>query len=231
MKKFILTSIFCTFAIINNSSAAENVQTLPAQENACAGFEKIRPRLRLRSSYGRLRYNRDYDTLNLGLMSEREGLKEDGMFTAGFSTVDFDWSVSLNTVSRTSGDVICVIPASVEVFLGYQNPTIYLSSDLDDKTCQYQTVLRHERQHQQINIMVLDYYLPKLKQHFEENLKVLKARAVESEKDIDRTVDEMNETYVENIRDIVNRFQITLQLEQKRLDTRENYTYESGLCR
>ena len=144
--------------------------------------------------------------------------------------VDVDWSVSLNTVSRSINGRICVIPASVDVFIGYRNPVIYISNDIDEGTCTYEVVLRHERQHQQINVSVLDYYLPTLKKGLKEQLAVLQTRGANADEDTDVITDDMNADYANAIRPLINRFQITLQNEQQRLDNRQNYQYESGLC-
>lgn len=251
MKKTVLTSLFCICAFLNRAAAVENVsadttmpsglpmeqaaaQVQPVEEkkkDPCKRFHGLKPVLRLRSSYGKLSYNYDYDRDNLDIMAERNRLSEEGMFTAGLSLVDVDWSVSLNTVSRSVDGHICVIPASVDVFIGYRNPVIYISNDLEQGSCPYQVVLRHERQHQQVNIVVLDYYLPMLKKGFTAELPVLKARVVGDDEDTDSVTDDMNADYAEAIRPLINRFQITLQLEQQRLDNRENYQYESRLCR
>lgn len=254
MKKTVLTSLFCIYAFLNQAVAAEDTAVgdimpenppaenkVPAEnkpsaaeeikKDPCERFQRIKPLLRLRSSYGKLSYNYDYDRDNLDIMAARNQLAEEGMFTAGLSLVDVDWSVSLNTVSRSVGDHICVIPASVDVFIGYRNPVIYISNDLEQGSCPYQVVLRHERQHQQVNIAVLDYYLPVLKKGFAAELPVLKARALKEGEDTDSVTDDMNAEYAEAVRPLINRFQITLQLEQQRLDNRENYQYESRLCR
>lgn len=245
MKKTVLTSLFCIYALLNQAAAVEKTavplpdEAVPSAEEGkkekkstpCKRFQGLKPVLRLRSSYGKLSYNYDYDRENLDIMAERSRLTEEGMFTAGLSLVDVDWSVSLNTVSRSVDGHICVIPASVDVFIGYRNPVIYISNDLERDSCTWQVVLRHERQHQQVNISVLDYYLPILKKGFEEQLPLLKARVLKENEDTDDATDEMNAEYAEAVRPLINRFQITLQLEQQRLDNRENYQYESRLCR
>lgn len=241
MKNLVLTSIICIFSIINGIKASETVETAvvsdekiaPEKEatNPCERFSAIKPQLNFRSSYGELTYNHDYDQENLDILSEQGITKEEGMFTAGLSLLDVDWSVSLNTITREVGEHTCVIPASLDVFVGYRNPVIYISSDIEEGTCEYKLIKRHEQQHQQINVSVLEHYLPTIKKAFEDELSVLKARVIDGEKTSDDITDEMNSDYVFAVRPTVNRFQITLQLEHKHLDTRENYEYESNLCK
>ena len=241
MKNLVLTSIICIFSIINGVNASETVEdaiveeekTVPEEKvvDPCERFYVIKPQLNFRSSYGELTYNHDYDQEILDILSEQGITKEEGMFTAGLSLLDVDWSVSLNTITRDVGEHTCVIPASLDVFIGYRNPVIYISSDIEEDTCEYKLIKRHEQQHQQINVSVLEHYLPTIKKAFENELSVLKAKVVEDDKTSDDITDEMNSEYVFAVRPIVNRFQITLQLEHEHLDTRENYEYESNLCK
>ena len=241
MKNLVLTSIICIFSIINGIKASETVDNVVMPEendslkqeikDPCERFYGIKPQLNFRSSYGELTYNHDYDQENLNILSEQGITKEEGMFTAGLSLLDVDWSVSLNTIIREVDGHTCVIPANLDVFVGYRNPVIYISSDIEEGTCEYKLIKRHEQQHQQINVSVLEHYLPTIKKAFEDELSSLKARVVDGEKTSDDITDEMNSDYVFAVRPIVNRFQITLQLEHKHLDTRENYEFESNLCK
>ena len=226
MKNLFLTSIICIFASLN-SAAAQNA--LPAADG-CARYESIRPKLNLRSSYGNLSYNYDYDSENLDIMAARNNIHESGMYTAGLSLVDIDWSTSLNTIARTVGDTTCVIPASIDVFVGYRNPIIYISNDIDKNSCRYEMVMRHEHQHQQINIAILEYFLPIIKQELQKALSVVKVREVQDDEDSDKVTDDMNNDYAEFLRPLISRFQATMENENRRLDNRENYQYESQVC-
>ena len=47
----------------------------------------------------------------------------------------------------------------------------------------------------------------------------------------DAATEEMNGEYIRLIRPLVNDFKATLLYEQKKLDNRENYRFESGICK
>ena len=209
---------------------AQEKSTGFSADNPCAKYTRT-PKLRLSSSYGKLKYDFQHSSSQLRRMSSKKNHpQESGTFMSGLSLIDMDWSVSMSVITKTIDDYKCIVPAAVDVFIGYRNPTIYISNDVARNSCVYNVVMRHEQQHQQINIAVLDHYLPMLKQGFQEKLSELQAIPLEEGKRVSDMTDELNFEYAESIRPLVNRFQITLQLEQQNLDTRENYENESNIC-
>ena len=222
MKKTYLTSIFCTFAFIlsHNTFAA----------NDCAYFSKP-PVVRLRGTYGKLKYDNTHNTLQLSAIASRNKLREINMFAAGLADISVFWQVKLRTQFYPRKDYECAVAESIDIVFGYRNPVIYISKDLKPDTCLYNVVLRHEQQHQQINLEVLDFYLPTLKKEFIKQASVLKARQILPHEDSKAVTDEMTQIYSEAIRPIIERFQISLQIEQNRLDNFKNYSYEENLCR
>lgn len=222
MEKKFLTSIFCTFAFFlsHNVSAADE----------CASLAQ-RPVVRLRGTYGKLQYNNTYNTLQLSQIASRNNLREVNMFAAGLADISVFWKVKLQTKFHPFKDYECAIPESIDVLFGYRDPVIYISKDLKPDTCLYNVVLRHEQQHQQINLEVLDFYLPTLKKEFTKVASVLKPRKVLPHESSKSVMDEMTKIYSDAIKPIINRFQITLQIEQNRLDNIKNYRYEENLCR
>lgn len=222
MKKTVLTSIFCTFAFFLTDNAVA--------QNRCAGLNE-RPVVRLRGTYGKLKYITDYDSKQLDELSKRTELRESNMFAAGLADIKVYWTLKMQAKTRRFKDYECVIPVSVDILFGYRDPIIYISKDLKPESCQYNIVLRHEQQHQQINLEVLDFYLPMLKQEFKKIAQEIPPQEMELHGDSDEALTKINKSYSEAIKPLVNRFQITLQIEQKRLDNYKNYKYETNLCR
>ena len=222
---FILTS--CIFAFSNAAFSQE--APADAETNPCAQYTKS-PKLRLRSSFGKLRYDFDHSESQLRVMSRKQHQMHDDMHMSGLSLCDMDWSFSLSSMTKIIDDKKCVIPTSVDVFVGYRRPVIYINKALSPDSCTYKVVMRHEQQHQQINVAVLEYYLTTIKSELEKALTYIQAQPLkEGEKSSD-VADKLNMKYAEIIRPIINRFQITLQIEQQKLDNMENYLKESQLC-
>ena len=228
MKNLYLTSIFCICAALNSAQAADAAGDGAA--DPCAEF-RYSTRLNMTTSYGKLNYNYDYDR-SLTLLGQKYGLVEPGMHASGLSLFGIDWSVSLNTVARVgAGDTICVLPTSLDVFIGFREPTIYIDNGLKKDGCRYNLVLRHEHQHQQVSIAALEYFMPRIRAEIQKALPVVRPRAVASLSATDAATEEMNGEYIRLIRPLVNDFKATLLYEQKKLDNRENYRFESGVCK
>lgn len=229
MKNLYLTSIFCICAVLNSARAADAAGGTAA--DPCAEF-RYSTRLNLTTSYGKLNYNYDYDSRSLTLLGQKYGLVEPGMHASGLSLFGIDWSVSLNTVARVgAGDTICVLPTGLDVFIGFREPTIYIDNGLKKDGCRYNLVLRHEHQHQQVSIAALEYFMPRIRAEIQKALPVVRPRAVASLSATDAATEEMNGEYIRLIRPLVNDFKATLLYEQKKLDNRENYRFESGICK
>ena len=227
MKNLYLTSIFCICAALNSAQAADAAGDGAA--DPCAEF-RYSTRLNMTTSYGKLNYNYDYRSLTL--LGQKYGLVEPGMHASGLSLFGIDWSVSLNTVARVgAGDTICVLPTSLDVFIGFREPTIYIDNGLKKDGCRYNLVLRHEHQHQQVSIAALEYFMPRIRAEIQKALPVVRPRAVASLSATDAATEEMNGEYIRLIRPLVNDFKATLLYDQKKLDNRENYRFESGICK
>ena len=229
MKNLYLTSIFCICAALNSVQAADAAGDGVA--DPCAEF-RYSTRLNMTTSYGKLNYNYDYDRRSLTLLGQKYGLVEPGMHASGLSLFGIDWSVSLNPVTRESaGDAICELPTSLDVFIGFREPTIYIDNGLKKDGCRYNLVLRHEHQHQQVSIAALEYFMPRIRAEIQKALPVVRPRAVASLSATDAATEEMNGEYIRLIRPLVNDFKAPLLYEQKKLDNRENYRLESGICK
>ena len=226
MKKIYLALIICIFAYMTLFGRIEKASAA----GLCTEYRPQSVKLVLSSSYGKLRYNHNYNNSKLAAMAASHNLGQVGMYTAGLSLADIVWTLSLDTVSYNSGDSVCIVPVKVNVFVGFQDPTIYISSELPKNSCQYQVVLRHEQQHQQINTVLLDYYLPILKQKMEQKLSVLKMQIIKRGQDKDAMVEKMNNQYMAAVRPLIDDLKQILNTEQRRLDTRENYQYETKIC-
>jgi len=201
-----------------------------AENNPCIGRHPL-PDLKFNIKYGKLHYDTTYSRSQLEEMASYYNLHEKGMFTAGLSVSDINGQVQLRTVYEQVGDVICVIPVTVEVNLGYRRPTIYIVNDLSPDSCEYKVVLRHEQQHQQISVMALEHFVPQMRRAMEANLSAVLPRAVASEAAADAEIAVMNEEYWNLFVPLLEQFKSSLLKEQQKLDNRKNYEFESTLCR
>ena len=149
MKKLFFILTFCIFLGLGN------FVSVAAETDVCATL-KAEPEIEFTTSYGKLKYDFGYN--------------EQGLFASGLAVVGVNWEVSLNTISRVVNDTdICVVPTSLNVFIGYQDPTIFISNQLLPGSCEYNVVVRHEQTHHQINTAALEYFIPSLRRSVQKN--------------------------------------------------------------
>lgn len=223
MKKlfFILTLFFLIFCIAFPSSAA----------GSCAKY-KVAPEIEFTTSYGKLVYDKNYSRRQLTVLGEQYGIVEHGLFASGLAIIGVNYQVSVNTISRVEGDnIICVIPTSLNIFIGYQKPTIYISSDLTPESCEYNVVLRHEQTHQQINTAALEYFIPKLRQASEVIARNVNPIEVDTPRKIDVATQDLIKAYARQIEPLIEFFKNELMQEQGKLDSQSNYQLEGDLCK
>lgn len=222
MKKlfFVLTFLFLTCQLPKANAS-----------DVCLSYKKM-PRIEFSTSYGRLMYDTNNNRRQLTKLGEKYGIIEHGLFAAGLATIGVNYQVSLNASAQSApGGNICVVPEVVQVFIGYQEPTIYISNDLQRGSCEYNVVLRHEQTHQQINVTALEYFIPKLKQASAAIINNVNPMSVQREDQIEPAIQELIQTYTNRLEPLINFFKSELIKEQAKLDSPENYKLEGGLCR
>ena len=184
------------------------------------------------SSYGKLIYDQSNNQRQLTQLGEKYGIVEHGLFASGLATVGVNYQVSIDaTAQMLENGKYCVVPEKIKVYIGYQNPTIYMASDLREGSCEQNIVKRHEQTHQQINITALEYFLPKFQKSVRAILKGIEPQLVNSEEQIEPSIQSQTEVYLKKIEPLVNFFKAELLKEQGKLDRTENYQFEGNLCR
>ncbi len=229
MKKifFILTILnFLTFKI----SVAQIERTDTDFKSLCKNVETS-VKLNFYTSYGKLRYDNSYSRSNLTQLGKNMGMFEEGDLASGLALVDIASEYELSTSSRKMvNNAICIIPQELSVYIGFQNPVIYLAQDLIPDSCLYNLVLRHEQIHQQINVNALEYFIPLIYQRVKLITKNMKPMYVGSEHQIKSGTNEMTAFYAKQINSLVAEFKQEIIEEQRKLDNRDQYTLESNIC-
>lgn len=222
MKKlfFILTSVFFLLTAARISFAGD-----------CANV-KSTPSIKFTTSYGKLKYNTSKSNHQITAIANQYGIVEQGVFASGLATVNVNWEISINTLGKIISDYnICVVPTSINIHIGFADPTIYLSSKMASDTCEYKVVLRHEQTHQQINKTALDYFLPLFQQAIYKIVAQIPPAHVTNISEIDQATADMTQVYNKKISPLIEVFKNELLAEQGKLDNASNYRFESRLCK
>lgn len=139
-----------------------------------------------------------------------------GLTVAGFDT-RFETTFSYREAQPFG---YCVALAEAKVSLGYEDITVYVSSEYPQGSCEYDTILAHEQEHVQINRNILRTYKPKFQQAF--------ARVLASKKVIfAQRKDEARSAYLlelqHQFKPVVTEMLTTRNLENGAIDTQDNY--------
>ena len=130
-----------------------------------------------------------------------------------------------------NNDSACIIPQELSVYIGFQNPVIYLANDLTKDSCLYNLVVRHEQVHQQINVNALEYFIPIIYDRIKIIVQNMRPMYITSKHKIKSGTNELTIFYAEQINKLVEEFKQEILLEQRKLDNRKQYTLESDICK
>lgn len=230
MKKifFILTILnFIYIDTVFAQSAPNNAELKRICEHLA-----IEPTLVFYSSYGKLEYNKQYTRQNLTQLGKNMGMFEEGDLASGLALVDVASEYELNTTIRKMvNNAVCIIPQELNVYIGFQNPVIYLAKELKENSCLYNLVLRHEQVHQQINVNALEYFIPLIYDRVKIIVKNMKPVYIKSEKETKAKANEITAYYAQQINQLVEEFKQEILIEQRKLDNKQNYQLESDICK
>ncbi len=227
MKNFFYTLFFFTFTFIP-LCRAENV----LNERCLPFIEK--PKVTIVAEYDALKYDHTKVAKTLLRMHKKEygGNIDNGYEIHGLATYDLGTTLDFSLTKKTFNDgVTCFYPTNINLIVGIKNPTIYISRSLKKGTCAYEVALRHEQTHQQINIEVLEQYLPKIKENL---IKAVKKYAVTARPKDDVSFELLQQglqkKYLEAIDPVIQEIEQEIKQEQMYLDNAENYDFEQSLC-
>ena len=221
----ILNFIFTTQTVAQTVSGGVSLKTI------CETVP-VNVNLKFYTSYGKLEYNTSYSKKHLTRLGKNLGMFEEGDLASGLALIDIASEYELNTSSRKMNNgAVCLIPQELSVYIGFQDPVIYLATDLEPQSCLYNLVVRHEQIHQQINVNALEYFIPLIYKRVKQITTQMKPMYILSEKQIRTATNEMTSYYAQQINQLVEEFKEEILHEQRKLDNREHYKLESEICR
>lgn len=220
MKKLFFILTILTFGLFIKTALAFDCQKL-----------KKTPKIEFLTSYGKLTYDSSKTQKEITSIAQKNKILEKGLFAAGLSTIQVSWEINVNTIAEVINEnEICVIPEAIEIFIGYQDPKIYLANNLTPNTCHYNIVLRHEQTHQQINKSTLEHFLPYFHKAANKIASELSIEKVSNVSQISKATQKISYQYSREMSPLIKFFKKQLLTEQYKLDNEENYNYEADLC-
>ena len=136
-----------------------------ASASACPSPKKAaKASLELRA--GEVGYVHDLDTAGIReVVNDLQGyVAGPWHLPLGLTVADFTLRYETSFYYRKAqGGGHCVALAEARVSVGYDDITVYISSDYPEGSCEYQAILAHEQEHVEINRQVLKAHEDKLK--------------------------------------------------------------------
>ncbi len=198
--------------------------------NACRGLD-FAPKLVFTSSYGDLNYDLSKNKEYISSLAIKHG-QEENFVAGGLAMATLEMSVNFKAEVKYKKETdVCITPTEVSVFIGFQDPTIYIANHLKEGECRFYVTLRHEQAHMQINKKTLEYYLPDFKKGLQRMIENIKPLNIGNINDVNQANEYINQQYYSEIKKLVTRFNEILAQEHRRLDNKENYAYEATLCK
>ncbi len=191
----------------------------------------VNPAIKVNYSFGKLSIDKSKDVNEISEIAKSFNLAEHDTFTRGLATANVKYDISIQTAAHPIGiKQFCIVPADIKILISLENPTIYLANNLQEGSCDYNIVLRHEKTHQQINKTALEYYLPIFKASVTNLAKKISAVPVNDMSKIEEATKNLTESYSNKIAPFVDFIKNEIAKEQAKLDNKANYQYEDDLC-
>ena len=196
----------------------------------CADYP-LTPKITLYSSFGKLKINEEKNTKQITEISKKLNIHENNYLLSGLTTSN----IKLNVITKTSGflsknNKICIIPENIDIYLTIDSPTIYISKDIKSNSCEYNLTKYHEITHHLINIKTFEYYLPLFKIAAEKTIKQIPATIISNPNNINEATTNLSKQYSKQLSIFVNFINQEMQKQQKFLDSKENYEFETKIC-
>jgi hypothetical protein len=158
-----------------------------------------------------------------GAKSSKRGWKPIGLT---LTELKFRMNISVSTVSRSDGRH-CATVAAVKATLGYEKITVHVDKRYRRGSCQYRSVLEHEKEHVSIFRGVLDRYAPKVERRLVQAATGLKPITAGSPQQAANKLQNALQRRVEPLFKEMNR---TMDRENDTIDTAANYKREQARC-
>lgn len=151
-----------------------------------------------------------------------------GSITSGLTYAEqaMDFQTSMSVITLKDGSH-CVWPEKVRINLGYSELTIFIGSELEQGSCQFETTMQHERVHVDIIRTNLRRYRGIIDQAMRHHLATSYPRRIKAGLDPqEESVADLEGVLAREMK-IMDR---DLQGEHAKLDSPESYAYWTSLC-
>ncbi len=188
------------------------------------------PKITFTTSYGKLVH--DLSQPLSVINSQHLAQAEPGWLTVGYATRSLQYSIWVKnaTVKKIDDNTTCVMANDIEVFLGYQQPMIYVAKEAQEDLCKFSVVIRHEQVHQRINKLALDYFLPLADEAIRKAIADVRAVKVSSPQEGQEAMIVLSKYYRARLMPILEEMVKAVDAEHAKLDSLTSYKMQWNMC-
>ncbi|MAH83349.1 MAG: hypothetical protein CBB68_03170 [Rhodospirillaceae bacterium TMED8] len=140
--------------------------------------------------------------------------------------LNFNMNVRVNALPTTDNRY-CGYPESVNANVGYDLLKIYVARKYHPKTCQYMSILQHEKAHVLVFRRLLDRYAPRIERRLTKvahGIRPFNAATPQG------AVTQIKEELQRAVQPLFRQFNLELDIANAKLDTPQNYRAEQARC-
>ena len=225
-----ISSVVITAAFLIMSCKAFALSNNLAMKQCRQQMNNNPPVIDITYNYGELRY----DTTKTSAELEKIHDKNKPIFghMHGLTQTSPKLLIETKINGQQLEDKACFYPARVKISLSY-TPVLYIMKDLKPGSCKFNLTLRHEQTHLDISHLALKEFAAQLKEQIPLIIKdigpIVKNLSDEDDS-TQKAAREMNQSYNKQMEVLFELFKKTLEEENGKIDTAENYRFESSLC-
>lgn len=123
----------------------------------------------------------------------------------------------------------CYYPTKITLHLGYKDSVMYIAKELKEKTCEYERTLRHEYTHLRFGYLGLAMQVMTAQNNMQNLINDIGPLATIKKKELAET--ELMKKYENRFLSVYQAIEQIIKDQNAKIDTLENYTEESKLCK
>jgi len=187
------------------------------------------PAITFKTSYGKLVHDLSKTQSEINAMDHKGN--EPGWLTVGLALAPVKTYIrSTGTARELDDNATCVLPEEIEIYVGYQDPVIYVSKEYQKDLCKFSVLIRHEQVHQRINKLTLDYFVPLMDKVLRQAVQDVRGIKVSSPEQAADGMMQLNVYYHARLSPILEEMVIAQQAEHAKMDSLTSYKMQWDMC-
>ncbi len=201
----------------------------PAAVGASCVSSGQRPYVDFNVESGQARYITDKSKNELIFVRRANGQTASGWSPIGYTRIQFGWNIGVQVHSSREfeEDWYCSEVTSIKASFEYDSIDVYIASEYPRGTCQYNSILDHERRHVGIFHDTLDEFAPRIEHVLYDALEKMKPERVNNP---DRFLERQKDKLEQMIKPLIKELGRVGERRNAALDTLENYRREQEDC-